>query len=60
MRLGYAVVEAGAQALQLATDPARSFELFVTDMTMPEMGGQERSRKILETCPAMKTVQMSG
>ena len=60
--LGYTVVEAGngREALQLATDSPHRFDMLITDMIMPKMGGQELSQKVMEICPAIKTIQMSG
>jgi len=60
--LGYSVVEAanGAEALHLASGSPQSFELLITDMIMPKMGGQDLTEKIRDTCPTIKVVQMSG
>ena len=61
-RLGYTVLEAGngAEAMQLATDDPGSFDLLLTDMIMPRMGGRELSARIREVCPTARVVQMSG
>ena len=60
--LGYKVLEAsnGEEALQLASDAPQSFDLLITDMLMPTMGGQDLSERIRELCPTIKTVRMSG
>jgi two-component system cell cycle sensor histidine kinase/response regulator CckA len=60
--LGYTVVEAGngADALQLVADAPGFFDLLVTDIIMPKMGGQELAGKIREICPTIKSVQISG
>jgi PAS domain S-box-containing protein len=61
-RLGYRVIEAGrgVDALQLATKAPQSFDLLITDMIMPMLSGHELSQKILDICPAIKIIQMSG
>jgi signal transduction histidine kinase/CheY-like chemotaxis protein len=60
--LGYNVVAAsdGAEAFRLATASPRAFDLLITDMIMPKMGGKELTEKIRRICPAIKVVQMSG
>jgi PAS domain S-box-containing protein len=60
--LGYNVVAAsdGAEAFRLATASPRAFDLLITDMIMPKMGGQDLAEKIRRICPAIKVVQMSG
>jgi two-component system cell cycle sensor histidine kinase/response regulator CckA len=61
-RLGYRVVEAGngVDALQLACDAPQSFDMLITDMIMPKLGGHELSARIRELSPAIRIVQMSG
>jgi CheY-like chemotaxis protein len=61
-RLGYRVIEAGngVEALQLASAAPQSFDMLITDIIMPKLGGQELSEKILEICPTIKIIQMSG
>lgn len=35
-------------------------ELLITDVVMPEMNGKELSNRLLEVCPRLKTLFMSG
>ena len=60
--LGYNVVAAsdGGEAFRLATSSPQAFDLLITDMIMPKMGGQELAEKIRHVCPGIKIVQMSG
>ncbi len=59
---GYTVLEAanGRQALELAADPERSFDLVLTDVIMPELGGQELVTQLLLSRPNLRIVYMSG
>ena len=61
-RLGYKVLEAGngAEALQLAKDNSQTIDLLISDVIMPQMGGQELADRIREICPTIRIVQMSG
>jgi two-component system, cell cycle sensor histidine kinase and response regulator CckA len=61
-RHGYTVVEArhGVEALQLAEEPGRSFDLVVTDVVMPEMGGRELVERLRARQPSLKVLFMSG
>jgi CheY-like chemotaxis protein len=60
--LGYSVREAsnGTEALGLAKNNSRPFDLLITDMHMANMGGQELTERILESCPGIKIVQVTG
>jgi CheY-like chemotaxis protein len=61
-RQGYTVVEArhGVEALQIAEEPGRSFDLVVTDVVMPEMGGRELVERLRARQPSLKVLFMSG
>jgi two-component system, cell cycle sensor histidine kinase and response regulator CckA len=61
-RHGYSVVEArhGVEALQLAEEPGRYFDLVVTDVVMPEMGGRELVERLRARQPSLKVLFMSG
>jgi len=61
-RKGYTVVEAsnGAQALQRCAEQAREFDLIVTDLVMPEMGGLELAKRIRQTNPDTLILFTSG
>ena len=59
---GYTVLEAarGDEALRLCLDAARSINLLLTDVVMPQMSGPELARKMLALRPGTKVVYMSG
>ncbi len=59
---GYEVVEAdnGAAALALFERHARTIDLVLTDVVMPEMSGPEMVQRMKETRPDVKVVFMSG
>jgi two-component system cell cycle sensor histidine kinase/response regulator CckA len=61
-RHGYTVVEArhGVEALRLAEEPGRYFDLVVTDVVMPEMGGRELVERLRARQPSLKVLFMSG
>jgi two-component system cell cycle sensor histidine kinase/response regulator CckA len=61
-RHGYTVVEArhGVEALQLAEEPGRYFDVVVTDVVMPEMGGRELVERLRARQPSLKVLFMSG
>lgn len=58
---GYHVVTAGSgqEALRRFSD-AGPFQIIVTDVVMPGMGGAELIRQIFEKDPSMKVLYMSG
>jgi CheY-like chemotaxis protein len=58
---GFAVVEApdGADALEVL-EGGRAFDLVVTDLTMPGVGGQEVAGRATEVHPGVRVVYMSG
>jgi len=61
-RLGYHALPAGTpgEAFSLAEAHKGAISLLITDVMIPEMNGQQLSRKLTETCPGMKTLYMSG
>ena len=60
--MGHTVVDAcdGEDALRLFEKREHDFDLLVTDVIMPRMGGQEIASRILERRPGMKVLYMSG
>ena len=61
-REGYRVLEAdnGVEALSVfeAADPVP--DVLLTDVVMPQMGGKELAKRLLEAQPALKVIFMSG
>ena len=59
---GYRVLEAsnGRQALELAARHGEAIDLLVTDVVMPEMGGNELARKLKERHPRLRVLYISG
>jgi signal transduction histidine kinase len=62
LKLGYKVVEAknGVEACLLATQQAESFQLLLTDVVMPVMGGRELAQHLSVINPELRTLFMSG
>ncbi len=60
--MGHAVVTAndGEHALRVFEERKREFDLLLTDVIMPRMSGQEIATRIVELCPGMKVLFMSG
>jgi CheY-like chemotaxis protein len=60
--LGYDVtaVEHGKEAVALATQRAAPFDLVVTDVVMPVMGGVEMVERLRERWPTLEAVYLSG
>jgi two-component system cell cycle sensor histidine kinase/response regulator CckA len=61
--LGYRVVEAseGAEALRLLREVGEGpFDLLITDVIMPAMGGRELAERAVELQPGLKVLYMSG
>ena len=61
-KLGYQVLEAknGIEACVLATQQAESFQLLLTDVVMPGMGGRELSQHLTVINPDLRTLFISG
>ena len=57
---GYEVVVAqdGEEAIELAG--SNTFDVLLTDLTMPKVGGREVAERLRESQPALKVVYMSG
>jgi CheY-like chemotaxis protein len=58
---GYRVLVArdGADAISVA-ESSGEFDLLVSDLTMPNIGGRELARRLKEAKPNLKTILMSG
>jgi len=61
-RSGHSVLEAGdpRAALDLARDHAEELDVLVTDVVMPHMNGKQLSDAVLELCPNIKVLFISG
>jgi PAS domain S-box-containing protein len=61
-RLGYdpEVAASPAEAIAKSATMARPINLLVTDVVMPEMNGRVLHERLLEKCPGMKVLFMSG
>jgi CheY-like chemotaxis protein len=59
---GYQVLEAanGREALAVAQEAGTDIDLVLTDMIMPEMGGQELAVRMEEALPGVRMMYMSG
>ncbi len=59
---GYTVLEAQhcEDALAMATAHQGSLHLLVTDVVMPRMSGRELAEQLLELCPEIKVLYISG
>jgi CheY-like chemotaxis protein len=59
---GYLVLEAsnGREALAVAEHMGKGVDLVLTDMIMPEMGGQELADRIGRILPSARVMYMSG
>jgi CheY-like chemotaxis protein len=61
-RIGYTVVASnnGAEALELFQINPDSFDLVITDTTMPEMTGVKLSEELLKICPDIPIIICTG
>src|SRR6185369_9166242 len=61
-RHGYQVLTApsGPEALQIAEQAVQPFNVLVTDVVMPQMGGQQLAEELLATRPDLKVLFISG
>ena len=61
-RYGYTVIEAcnGNEALRQFGERGREFDLIITDIVMPEMGGLELAQRIREWAPGARILFTSG
>jgi CheY-like chemotaxis protein len=61
-RQGYTVVEAsnGSEAMRQFTEGGCEFDLIVTDIVMPEMGGLELAQRVREWSPNARILFTSG
>jgi CheY-like chemotaxis protein len=61
-RWGYRTLVAhdGKQALEVAENHHGNIDLLLSDVTMPEIGGQELAEKLTQKRPVMKVILMSG
>jgi len=59
---GYVVLEAknGHDALMVVEGHGKPIALVLTDVAMPEMGGQELGIRLAELAPALRVIYMSG
>ena len=61
-RAGFVVESAanGIGALELVRNAGRSFDVLITDVSMPGMGGRQLAAKVAELDPQIRVVFMSG
>ncbi len=59
---GYTVIEArnGVEALELCENGDCKFDLLMTDVVMPQMGGRELAEKLIEKLPNLQILFTSG
>lgn len=60
--LGYQVIGAGnpKEALILAEKNPGEIDMLITDVIMPEMNGRDLARKVMEICPGIGLLYISG
>lgn len=61
-RLGYRVLTAATpgEALELVAAHGASLDLLITDVIMPEMDGRSLAQKVVQQCPAIGVLYISG
>jgi len=59
---GYRVLRAadGREAVKILEEQEGRIDLLIADVVMPGMGGKELAAVLLEKCPGMKVLYMSG
>jgi len=59
---GYKVLVAGGpeEGLAVAQAPPRDIRLLITDVIMPTMNGRQLADKVLQICPKMRVLYISG
>ena len=59
---GYHILEAsnGDEAIAISRQSEGEIQLLLTDVIMPGMNGRELSSRMLETCPKLRVLFMSG
>ncbi len=62
VNLGYTVtaVTSSIEALRLVKDRPQTFQLVITDMTMPKMTGAELARQLLQIRPDLPIILCTG
>ncbi len=60
--LGYQVLEAsnGREAIRLVGSYPGKIDLLITDLVMPQIGGPELGKKLLDMIPGLRVIYMSG
>ena len=60
--LGYTVLAAenGERAIEIAAEHNNKIDLLLTDVVLPGMKGQELAARLLESCPEVDVLFMSG
>ena len=61
-RAGYAVISAsdGQEGLRIAIAEDGGLDLLITDLVMPEMGGRELARRVVDALPGIRVLYTSG
>jgi len=61
-RAGYTVVSAanGVEGVRVAAGHDGPLDLLITDLVMPEMGGRELARRIIDARPGIRVLYTSG
>ena len=60
--LGYKVLSAasGEEALEILSEQQEKIDLLLTDVVLPGMKGQELAKELLNSCPDVNVLFMSG